>query len=57
MRQMGGLYMYSFDISILFFIGAFNLAGLPYSAGFIGKEFLLFQVMRDNFLSLYIRGC
>jgi hypothetical protein len=33
------------------------LAGLPYSAGFLGKEFLLFQVLRDDFLSLWVRGC
>ena len=39
------------------FIVAFNLSGLPYSAGFIGKEFLLFQVFRDDLISLYIRAC
>lgn len=57
MRQMGGAYLYSFDLAALFFIVAFNLAGLPYSAGFIGKEFLLFQVFRDEFIALYVRGC
>jgi hypothetical protein len=34
-----------------------KLAGLPYSAGFLGKEFLLFQVLRDDFLALWVRGC
>lgn len=57
MRQMGGFYIYSFDLSILFFGVCINLAGLPYSAGFVGKELLLFQVLRDDFLSLLVRGC
>jgi len=57
MRQMGGAFLYSFDITILLFGACFNLAGLPYSAGFIGKEFLLFQVLRDDFISLFVRGC
>ena len=57
MRQMGGSYAYSFDIAVLLAGTSFNLAGLPYSAGFIGKEFLLFQVMRDDFISLFVRGC
>ena len=56
-RQMGGIFLYSFDITILLFGTCFNLAGLPYSAGFIGKEFLLFQVLRDDFITLFIRGC
>lgn len=57
MRQMGGVYLYSFDISVLLFGVCFNLAGLPYSAGFLGKEFLLFQVLKDDFLSLIVRAC
>lgn len=57
MRQMGGAYLYSFDISVLLFGVCFNLAGLPYSAGFLGKEFLLFQVLRDDFISWFVRGC
>lgn len=57
MRQMGGAYLYSFDIAALMFIVAFNLSGLPYSAGFIGKEFLLFQVFKDDFISIFIRAC
>lgn len=57
MRQMGGVYLYSFDIAVLLFGTCFNLAGLPYSAGFLGKEFLLFQVLRDDFLSLMVRAC
>lgn len=57
MRQMGGFYIYSFDLTVLFFGVCINLAGIPYSAGFIGKELLLFQVLRDDFLSLFVRGC
>lgn len=57
MRQMGGAYIYSFDIAALLFGVCFNLAGLPYSAGFLGKEFLLFQVLRDDFMSLVVRSC
>ena len=57
MRQMGGAYLYSFDIAVLLFGVCFNLAGLPYSAGFLGKEFLLFQVLREDFITLFVRGC
>jgi NADH-quinone oxidoreductase subunit L len=57
MRQMGGIYLYSFDTAVLFSVVGFNLAGLPYSAGFLGKEFLLFQVLKDDFLSIFVRGC
>ena len=57
MRQMGGMYLYSFDISVLLFGVCFNLAGLPYSAGFLGKAFLLFQVLRDDYISLLVRSC
>jgi NADH:ubiquinone oxidoreductase subunit 5 (subunit L)/multisubunit Na+/H+ antiporter MnhA subunit len=57
MRQMGSCYLYSLDITVLLSGVCFNLAGLPYSAGFLGKEFLLFQVLRDDFISLFVRGC
>ncbi len=57
MRQMGGVYLYSFDITILFLGVCFNLTGLPYSAGFLSKEFLLFQILKDDFLSLIVRSC
>jgi NADH-quinone oxidoreductase subunit L len=57
MRQMGGSYLYSFDICVLLMGVSFNLSGLPYSAGFLGKEFLLFQVLRDDFLAFFVRSC
>lgn len=57
MRQMGGAHSYSFDITVLLIGTCFNLAGLPYSAGFIGKELLLFQTLRDDLVSLFVRSC
>jgi len=57
LRQMGGAYLYSFDLAVFFYGVGFNLAGLPYSAGFLGKEFLLFQILRDDFISNLVRGC
>ena len=57
MRNMGGSYLYSFDITVFLAGVAVNLAGLPYSAGFFGKEFLLFQVLKDDFLSYLVRAC
>ena len=48
---MGGAYLYSLDLAVLLLGVCLNLAGLPYSAGFLGKEFLLFQVLRDDFIS------
>lgn len=57
MRQMGGAYLYSLDLAVLLLGVCLNLAGLPYSAGFLGKEFLLFQVLRDDFISWFVRGC
>ena len=56
-REMGGSYLYSFDIAVFFYGLGFNLAGLPYSAGFLGKEFLLFQILKDDFISTLVRGC
>lgn len=57
MRQMGGSYLYSFDITIFLAGTCLNLAGLPYTAGFLNKEFLLFQILKDDFLSYTVRTC
>lgn len=57
LRQMGGTYLYSLDLTILLFGVSLNLAALPYTAGFVGKELLLFQFMKNDFFSLFIRGC
>jgi NADH-quinone oxidoreductase subunit L len=48
LRQMGGVQLYFFDLTILLFGVCFNLAGAPYSAGFFGKELLVFQLLRDD---------
>jgi len=57
MRRMGGFYPYSFDLTVLLFGAALGLSGLPYSAGFVAKEFLLFQVLKEDLYSLAVRGC
>ena len=57
MRGMGGSYLYSLDIGVFLLGVAINLAGLPYSAGFLGKELLLFQLLKDDFLSYVVRAC
>lgn len=56
LRFMGGIYLYSFDIAVLLFGVCFNLTGLPLSAGFFSKEFLLFQTFKGDFLSFFIRS-
>lgn len=56
LRQMSSFYIYACDLTILYILIGFNLMGLPYGAGFYSKEFLLFQVSQDNFLSYYVRG-
>jgi NADH-quinone oxidoreductase subunit L len=57
LRQMGGAYLYSFDILVFIFSVGINLSGLPYSAGFFGKEFLLLQMFKNDAYSLVIRCC
>jgi len=57
MRQMGGAYLYSFEVSCLLLGLGLNLSGLPYSAGFFSKEFLLFQLFKDDFISILVRSC
>ena len=56
LRQMSSFYIYACDLTILYILIGFNLMGLPYGAGFYSKEFLLFQVSQDSFLSYYVRG-
>ena len=57
MRFMGGGYRSSFDLSVLLLGTSINLAGFPYSAGFLGKELLVFHTLRDDFVSYFVRGC
>jgi NADH:ubiquinone oxidoreductase subunit 5 (subunit L)/multisubunit Na+/H+ antiporter MnhA subunit len=55
MRQMGGIYMYTFDITVYLLILTLNLAGLPYSAGFYAKEFILFQLLKFDLVSILVQ--
>lgn len=48
LRQMGAAYLYSLDMMVFLLGVSVNLFGLPYSAGFFGKEFLIFQFFRDD---------
>lgn len=57
MRFMGGTFLYAFDIAIIIVGLTINLIGLPYGAGFYAKEFLLYQISKNNFFSYYIRAC
>lgn len=56
MRRMGGFHSYAFDIVVFLFVSCANLTSLPFCCGFISKEFLLFQVLRDDFLGLFVRS-
>lgn len=57
MRFMGNAYRNSFDLAVLLLGASINLAGFPYSAGFLGKELLVFHTLRDDFVSYLVRGC
>jgi NADH-quinone oxidoreductase subunit L len=57
MRQMGGSYVYSFELSVFLGGCCLNLTGLPYTAGFLSKELLLTQVLRGDFISYFVRAC
>ena len=57
MRFMGNAYRNSFDLAILLLGTSINLAGFPYSAGFLGKELLVFHTLRDDFVSYFVRSC
>lgn len=53
---MGGPCIYPFNLVVFYYKINFNLANLPYSVGFLGKGFILFQIIRDDFISLIVRG-
>lgn len=56
LRQMGGMFLYSFDLSVYYFILGINLIGLPFSSGFYSKEFLLFQIFDTSYFSTIIKS-
>nr|YP_011027840.1 NADH dehydrogenase subunit 5 [Euplotes cristatus]UPM52050.1 NADH dehydrogenase subunit 5 [Euplotes cristatus] len=55
MRFMGRLYAQGADIVFLLFFVSFNLTGLPLTSGFFAKEFLVFQTLRLDYFSLFVR--
>jgi NADH-quinone oxidoreductase subunit L len=57
LRYMGSLYIYTLDLFFIFVIVSLNLTGLPYTSGFLAKEFLLFQTFRDSTLIFIVRTC
>ncbi len=56
LRQMGGLYFNSIDISVFLLSLCLNLSGLPFSSGFYSKEFLLFQFLDNSTFSILIKS-
>lgn len=57
LRFMGGLWAFSFNILIFFISLIFNLIGLPYSAGFIGKDLLLLFFFKNNSYFFFTGTC
>jgi len=57
LRFMGSFYLYAIDIVFILIIISLNLTGLPYTSGFLAKEFLLFQTFKDEFILYFIRVC
>lgn len=55
LRFMGSLFYYSMDISFIMLFVSLNLTGLPLTSGFFAKEFLIFQTLHNDYLSLLIR--
>lgn len=56
LRQMGGMYYNSIDISVFLLSLCLNLSGLPFSSGFYSKEFLLFQLFDSSIFSIIIKS-
>lgn len=56
LRFMGSLSLFALDFLFISMFISFNLTGLPYTAGFISKEFLLFQTFRSDVICLVIRS-
>jgi len=56
LRFMGSIYSSSLDFTFLLFFISLNLSGLPMTAGFLAKELLVFQTMRDYTVILFVRS-
>lgn len=57
MRFMGSLFVYSVEFAFIFLVISLNLTGLPYTAGFLAKELLVFQTFQTDLTSLFVRVC
>ena len=57
MRFMGGVSSYCIDIFFFCFLLCLNLAGAPYSAGFITKEFLIFNTFLFSYFFIITKFC
>jgi len=55
MRFMGALANYSSDTAFLFLIISLNLTGLPLTSGFFAKEFLVFQTLKNDLITQFVR--
>jgi NADH-quinone oxidoreductase subunit L len=55
MRLMGSTYPLALDFTFLLLVLNLNLSGLPLSAGFLAKEFLIFQTIRDEFFLNFLK--
>ena len=55
LRFMGRLYTQGLDLVFFLLFVSFNLTGLPMTSGFFAKEFLVFQTLRSDYFSLFVR--
>lgn len=55
MRLMGSSFRVSLDFVFILFFLNLNLSGMPLSAGFLAKEFLIFQTVKDGFFLNFLR--
>jgi len=56
LRFMGSLSIFALDLLFILLFISLNLTGLPYTSGFIAKEFLLFQTFKSDLISLLVRS-
>lgn len=55
LRFMGRFYNYGLDLVFMLLVVSLNLMGLPLTAGFFAKEFLVFQTLHSDYCSLFVR--
>lgn len=56
LRFMGSLSIFALDLLFILLFISLNLTGLPYTSGFVAKEFLLFQTFKSDIISLFVRS-